>query len=183
MANNYYSNPYSSFGSFDAEDETNLAKGIGASNMGTNYSWSKDNAGLANRYSNLADQWNTRYGLYGTNALTANQIKDVDDVGGLGGITETLAQGKGTEKSWFGNTMDFMGGEQGNNLLGNITMGANLLTKAFMLPTAIKNMELQNKALDKNIEIAQYGLDKSRGFSNALAAAQNNQGLAARSVA
>lgn len=86
------------------------------------------------------------------------------------------------EKSWFGDTMDFMSSEQGNNLLGNITMGANLLTKAYMLPTAIENMELQNKALNKNIEIAQYGLDKSRGFSNALAAAQNNQGLAARSV-
>ncbi len=93
----------------------------------------------------------------------------------VGGVTP--------EKSWFGDTMDFIGSEQGNNLLGNITMGANLLTKAYMLPTAIKNMELQNKALDKNIEIAQYGLDKSKGFSNALAAAQNNQGLAARSVA
>ena len=87
------------------------------------------------------------------------------------------------EKSWFGNTMDFMGSEQGNNLFGNITMGANLLTKAIMLPTAIENMELQNKALGKNIEIAQYSLDKSKRFSNALAAAQNNQGLAARSVA
>lgn len=102
-----------------------------------------------------------------------------------GGLAASAFSGdsSGKEKSWFGDTMDFMSSEQGNNLLGNITMGANLLTKAYMLPTAIKNMELQNKALDKNVEIAQYGLDKSRGFSNALAAAQNNQGLAARSVA
>lgn len=102
-----------------------------------------------------------------------------------GGLSALAIGGdsSGKEKSWFGDTMDFMSSEQGNNLLGNVTMGANLLTKAYMLPTAIKNMELQNKALDKNIEIAQYGLDKSRGFSNALAAAGNNQGLAARSVA
>ena len=99
-----------------------------------------------------------------------------------GGLAASAIDAGGKNKSWFDSTMDFMSSESGNNLLGNITMGANLLTKAIMLPTAIENMELQNKALNKNIEIAQYGLDKSRRFSNALAAAPNNTGLAERAV-